>query len=474
MNSAADRTTVGGVGPRPVPLFLTAATLLVLLALVLAAAHLPTFVYPALGLLGVWLIGVLVLFSPQLPLLGLLVLYPFYIPLSFLVLSRLPGILELAVSGGKDALLALLVVATFGLGRGRLRRVAGRVWFILSAFAALLIAQAVIAPTPLRPSLLSVRFHLTYLFMLPVAAVVLRGTHLAEQFQRVILISGAVLAVAWLSVIGWTGLSDLGFQYATIRVLASAGDMGDPINVFATYLAVILCLTLGGAGLASSRWKWLLYGAALLVGWALLTTFSRRAIVGAGLGVFTMAVVSGRIRLVVPIAAAGVVVLAYASRDFLLRFTRINYSGGATTRMEHIRYTLENLDPLTIFVGHGVGTAGHVAQAAGVETAVPIHNYYFLLLFESGGIGLLLYLALCGVSFQLLYRAYRREELGWKTRGLVIGTIGALAAFLFAGLFGVGNAVLPGAPVVWASCGVGIALAGHDPQENRETRRVAP
>lgn len=459
MTGDAPRSSAGPVTPIEVLLLGGVGAILGL-----SLAYLPVQLFPAVAMAGLWVLAVVFVWRPQMVVMFLMVLYPIYIPLSLLVLSGTSGTVGTLISVGKDALLGLLALMTLWLGRDRLALIDRKIWISLTLLVFSIVVLAVAAPTGLRPSLLSARFHITYPLLLPVGVALFNDARLLRQQIFIVLTVAVGLALAWLSVLGWASVGELGYQMATVRLIAEQGEMGDPINVFATYLAIALCVAVGVATTArTQRGRLLLYGLSLILAWALLATFSRRAIVGAALGILVIAIIGRSLRLAVFMTVGAVAALGYASQSLIARFRRVDFGGGASERLEHVRYTLENLDPLSFFVGHGVGTAGHVAQVAGVESAVPIHNYYFLLLFEGGVLVLGLYLALCFFCVRELVRIGAPSSSDRKLQGAAVGTAGAFIAFLLGGMLGVGNAALPGAPILWATTGAVLGIAHTRP-----------
>lgn len=430
------------------------------LGLALVAALSPSMWAP-IGLLGLTGGVLLLLFRPLVVLCGLLVIYAIYVWLDAAVLPLLSPIVSVAIAGLREAgLLGLVLMAYF---KGRTGQLPGTFRLWLGAFALLVLALAVIPAAPAVPSVLSARFHLQYLLLLPISALLAGGTRGRKWVLYTVLGVGASVAGVWLSALGWAGLSGLQYQMATTQVLfGENSEVVNAINVLGIYMAVLLCLLAGLARHASRlSHRTTLIALSFLIGWALLSTFSRRSILALLVGGLVIVVVSRQWRTLFWGGAMGFVVLAYSSTQLLRRLSwdAADETGGVSLRMEHLLYTVENLDPLALFVGHGIGTSGDIAVEAGIRNAVDIHNYYLLLLFEAGVFGLLLYVLVCGVAMRYMVKAYRTGGLVGMDRGLVLGTIGAFAAFLLAGLFGVTNATIPVAPIMWTLVGCSVALA---------------
>ena len=460
---------------RPIRPAEAVGTTVVLLGLAASMAILPRPLLPFPLLAALIVVAAVYLSRPLLPLLGLLALYPFYMVIAGFFLSSLPGGVGTALGALKEVLLLGLVALVFLVPRGEVFQRYRPLWVAMAAFYALLGVLMVLSPAPLRAALASGRFHLTYPLLLPVALVIAGSQAAARQLAIVTFVAAAAAALGWLSVLGFTGLGGLAYSGATTRAIFAAGDFGDPINVLGTYMAIMVCFALGMAEEArSTRWRGVLYALAFLFGWALLSTFSRRSILGAMLGVLLIAWIGRRPRLLLASGIAGLAVVAYGSTVLLRRLSLAYAAGheGTSARLRHFWYTIENLDPISLLTGHGVGTSGHIALAAGARDAVDVHNYYLLLLFESGMFGLGLYLLLCWLVFDRLKRGYRGRLEGSVPRGLVLSMIGVLPGFLVTGMFGIGNGVLPNAPIVWALAGCALALVARETGEPAAPHRL--
>lgn len=428
------------------------------LGLALLAALSPS-VWAPIGVLGITGGILLLLFRPVLVLCGLLLIYALYVWLEVVILPLLPSLVAVGIAALREA--GLLGLVFMALLKGRIDRLPGTLRLSLVAFALLVLALAVVPAAPVLPSLLSARFHLQYLLLLPVAAMLVGRTAERGLILSVVLGVGALVAVAWLSALGWAGLGELQYGMATTQVLfGENSEVVNAINVLGVYMTALLCLVFGLVRHASTRPQSTLYMAlGVLLGWALLSTFSRRSILALIVGGVIVAVVSRQWRTLFWGGMAGFAVLAYSSTQLIRRlsWTAADETGGVSLRLEHLVYTIENLDALAIFVGHGVGTSGDVAVAAGVRNALDIHNYYLLLLFETGLFGLALYLLICGSAMYHLWRAYDMAPPSTTGRGLLLGTMGAFTAFLIAGLFGVTNATIPVAPLMWTLIGCSLS-----------------
>lgn len=388
---------------------------------------------------------------------GLLVLLSLYFWVSGLLLPLMPPPSSAVLSGVKEV--ALLGLALLVLFRGRI--LPSGVRLALWAFALLVLLLAVVPAAPLVARLLQARFHIEYLLLLPICAGLAYTARRRWWLVGAILGSGTAVAVGWLSVIGWTGLSEMEYALANTDLLfGEDSDLVNAINGIGMHMALIVAFCVGLLQHVRTRaLRWVVVGVLVLTGWALLTSFSRRAILATVLAAIVTAVLARRWRLLLWGGLAVAVVAAYASRSFLMRLSisGADATGGVSLRLEHLWYTVDSLGPLTTLIGHGVGTSGFVAVRAGVRGAVDLHSYYLILVYESGLIGLLSYLALAAFVLTALVRRYRSRPPTEAERGIVLGTIGALVAFFIAGLFGVTNATVPVAPIAWAFAGCSLA-----------------
>ena len=397
--------------------------------------------------------------APFAVLLVLLVYFPLHLWVDAVFLTRIGGAAGALAGISKDlALVALLVVALLQ-GRHRLALMPGTLVAALMAFSVLLVALGLAGPS-VRAAILDVRFHVEYLALIPVVGLLADTGARRRAIILVLLASAAAIAIAWLALLGWTGLGSLGYSAATTRALLGDSAVADAINVFGMYMALMCAVAIGIAAERRGHADRLIYAVlAVLLAWALLSSFSRRSVLGLMIGGVVMVLVSRRWRLALAGAAATAIVVAIASGPLLQRFSAgaADSTGGVSLREQHLRFTLSELDPVTTWIGHGVGTMGFVPMQAGVASAVDLHSYYLILLYESGVLGLGLYLLIVGAAFMQLVRAHGQAAAGSLERGVLLGSTGALTAFVLAGLLGTSNAVLPVAPVQWSL--VGLALA---------------
>lgn len=421
-------------------------------------------VAPGMTLAATVLLGgaVLLVVRPDFVLAGLLYLYAAYMWLVAMVLPAISPSLPGAVGVGKD----LVLIALFTLAvTFRWSRIEDQTDVLLRgsfiAFVGLAVALAFVGAAPLRVGILEARFHVNYILLLPIGLALGASPSSREMLVRAVCVAGAGLAIAWLSALGWASLNELQYSGATLRALLGESGGGDPINGLGLHLAVLVCLVVGVAQHDRVRNRLLIwYPLAALMTWGLLATFSRRSLLGLVLGIMVVAVMSRRWRLLSAGVVAAAVVLITASGDLVRRvsFSTLDETRGLSLRLEHLRHTVQSIDPLTFWIGHGMGTSGVVPVEAGVRGAVDIHNYYLLLFYEGGVILLLLYLFVALGALLLLARRYRSVADTWSERGVVLGTASAFFAFLAAGMYGVSNATLPIAPIMWTLVGLALAV----------------
>lgn len=417
-----------------------------------------------LAALGIGAGTLLLLLRPRAVFGVLLVLHGTYIWLLAAVFPLLPPGVSVAVGVLKELVLFALVVVVLRYPQ-RLRVVPARIWILLGAFVGLISLLVLVLAAPVGPALLEARYHLQYLLVLPVAVALGHTAKGRRVIAAVILATGAVVAVVWLSALGWVGIGELSYTTANTRVLAGgASDIGNAVNTLGLHSVLLICLSLGIIRHAPKRRvRMMMWAAVPLFAWVMLSSFSRRSMLGVAVGLLVIIGIGRYWRLLLFGIVVSVVGLSLASQDLLWRlsWSSADDLAGVSTRTLHLQYTLRHLDPLALFVGHGVGTSGVVPMEAGVPGALDLHSYYLVLVFESGFVGLALYLAIWAVALRHLVALYRSSPLEQTDRGLILGTLAAAGAFLFAGLVGTDNATLPVAPVMWALLGISLAAASR-------------
>jgi O-antigen ligase len=232
-----------------------------------------------------------------------------------------------------------------------------------------------------------------------------------------------------------------------------AGRIGDP-NELAAILVPALAFAIFGlvvfrAPLA--RWLLVAYGAVFAL--ALFLTESRGGLVALAVLLVAIATLSGSLRAravgaVLVVVALGIGYYSLvAPPETLSRVTEFA-AGGGTGRLDLWGIALDmSSDHPVLGVGAGNFQVEEPAYATRsttllrpdlvVDTPKVAHNTYLHVLAEFGWIGLALLLGLIVASLAHAWRAVRfferarLRDLEMLTRGIVVGTVGMLAAFAF-------------------------------------------
>ena len=411
-------------------------------------------------------------------LLALLALMPFHAFLSVWFGSLIGH--QSLIQAWKEGLLVVVV----GLGgyllwqepirRTRLRRPA-------VILAAAWVAVALVVTAANRPALGEVVFGLKTDFEALVAfalALMVGRTALARRGGQIVLLAGVlVVAFAMAQAFLWPSdtLSHFGYNPSTIvpyQVVGGSGEyrfggtLGGP-NQLGTYLILIMALTLA---VAVRRRRWWLLGLVPLAGVALWHTYSRVAWLGAVVAVAVVAVgltprrwqawAAGVMGLGVSIVAAGLAWAIGTKPAVRAALLHGSTTGAPSSDSQHLASLQTGLLQLAIKPwGHGLGTIGPATlQTAGHSDDGVIENYFLQVGYETGFVGLALFVAVCGaVAWDLARQASRRP--------LALGLLGALAGI------SVNALVLPAwtdsttALTFWILTGLVIGAAG-------ETKRV--
>jgi putative inorganic carbon (HCO3(-)) transporter len=319
------------------------------------------------------------------------------------------------------------------------------------AYSALLLlcwtlASMLWATDPVTARLTALRFAQGVLLIFIIFSAVRERRHLTWIVYA--FLAGAVLS----AVVGLSGAT----QAESIDFSGSdrlTGGIGDPNELAAVLLpalsfALFMLMTKKGVLL-----RCLLLGAAFICALALFRTESRGGVIGLGVMLLAGLVLSGpvRARATVTMFVTSGFALAYfafiAPPQALARLTAFSEGGGSgRTDLWAVAVDISRNHPL---VGIGAGNFPLVepSYAFGnrnlprfdliVDTPKVVHNMYLHVLVELGAIGFILFAVLIVCAFATAFRALRTlvQAGDWETeilaRGIIIGTLGMLAAFFF-------------------------------------------
>ncbi len=249
------------------------------------------------------------------------------------------------------------------------------------------------------------------------------------------------------------GIGPAAFQIANSPFIRAFGTIGQP-NSFAGYLngawPLVLCLTVV-AWQRRSRWGWLLLGALVVIGAALLLSFSRGAWIGALAGVLVILWLVGGWwrRGVALIVVTAVVVLAggwqYVPAPFGTRLGSATQIFRAPDIMRDdaqqrptVYAAVERAAQFNAGVAMwqsapvlGVGPGSYTrvypefARQGWLISRGHAHNAYVQIAAEQGMVGLLAFLGLWVVQWR---RAWRTTQIAGTARWVAIAACGTMAA----------------------------------------------
>jgi O-antigen ligase len=288
---------------------------------------------------------------------------------------------------------------------------------------------------------------------------------------------GAVFAAA-------IGLFGVYGQNAAVNDARLSGGFDDPNELAAVLVPAIVFAVAAFLAVGSRPVRWIYAAVAAFLGYAFLQTDSQAGLIALGLALFLAVIFSGRAR---PRVIAGVSVLLFVAT---LYYTFVTHpvaiesitSQGNVSGRESLWTVATEIAKDNPILGVGAGnfvivepsyaaSSINLPRADLVVRPELVHNSYLQVLVELGAVGLLAFLAVIGFSLLLGVRAARAFERAgdWQlemlSRGIVIGTVAMLTAYVFATnqyekqlwlLLGVGPAL----------CSVGLLAqraAGRDP-----------
>jgi len=233
-----------------------------------------------------------------------------------------------------------------------------------------------------------------------------------------------------------------------------SGGIGDPNELAAFLVPVVALATFGFAGERGLLERWLLLSSIAVSGLAIMLTLSRGGYVAFGAMLLIALVAAGSMRptafvLVLAVAGIGLGYFTFAAspqaRERITHFT----SGGGGGRTDIWSVALEAAAD-NPFTGVGAGNFRSVEPAYGASARVNlpnvelvvdrprvVHNTFLEMVVELGLIGGLAFVLLLAALLAPAVRAWRSFErardrrMELLSRGLVIGTLGMLVAFLF-------------------------------------------
>ena len=380
---------------------------------------------------------------------------------------------EAIIQAWKEVLLAVLAVLALVLViRSRRRRAALKAPWVLTAaaFTAMALVVTIFTRPPFTAVAFGIKTDLEFL-LAGVIALIVATPKFARRVVITVLASASVavgvdimliflLPPDFLTHFGYGPSTILPFQHIAMgtNVLRFPGTLGGP-NQLGTYLILPLCLSLIYAVKYRKRLLWLLLAGGII---CLIATQSRGAWLGALLALWItagfMLTVKLRRRFVLASAIIGMGLLlalpVAISRGGSLQYFLLHSSVAAhdqanlsdsqhATSLEH-GTTATLAQPL----GHGLGTAGPATFHAGNGNI--IENYFLQVGFETGILGLLLFIA----TLVLLVKTL----LSRTSAPLAIATGSAIAGICVVSIVLPAWADSSTALIVWISAGAAAGL----------------
>jgi hypothetical protein len=346
-------------------------------------------------------------------LLVLLALMPFHAFLS-VWLGSLTGY-QAVIQSWKEVLLLGLVALTTALAirqPERLQRLRQPAVMALAGFAVLALVVTALARPPLEVVIFGIKTDLEFLAAALVALLVASPGFMKRALQVVLISGGAVICFGLLQtlVLPPTFLTGFGYGPDTILPfqqldsdtpdLRFGATLGGP-NQFGTYLILILALALALARSWRSWWPMILVPLGIVT---LFHTHSRAAWLGAAAALTIVGVGrlprQWRLRAIGGVAVLGALFIVSLPilirdnsplQDYLLHGND-SYSQQRGSDYEHLASLQSGwLAVMTEPGGHGLGTAGPAVFHTGSGRI--IENYYLQLGFETGLVGMLLFIS---------------------------------------------------------------------------------
>lgn len=308
-----------------------------------------------------------------------------------------------------------------------------------------MLASMLWATDPVTAGLTALRFAQGVLLIFVVFSAVRERRHLTWIVYA--FLAGAVLS----AVVGLAGVTRAeGADTYSGRLTGGIGDPNELAAVLIPALSFALFMLVTKKGMLL---RWLLLAAALICALALFRTESRGGLIGLAVMLLASLVLSGPVRarvMMIVLATSGFALVYFTSiapPQALSRVTAFS-AGGGTGRPDlwAVALDVSRDHPL---VGVGAGNFPLVEPSYAfrdrnlprfdliVDTPKVVHNMYLHILVELGVVGLVLFAVLIVCAFVAAFhavRAFARAgdwEMEILARGIIIGTIGMLAAFVF-------------------------------------------
>jgi putative inorganic carbon (HCO3(-)) transporter len=308
------------------------------------------------------------------------------------------------------------------------------------------LASTLWATDPVSARLTALRFGQGVLLIFIVFSAVRERRHLTWIVYAFLV--GAVLS----AVVGLAGVtqSERADIYASGRLTGGIGDPNELAAILLPALSFALFLLMTEKGMLS---RWLLLAAAFICALALFRTESRGGLIGLAVMLLASLLLSGPVRARVTMMALAISGLALvyfaliAPPQALTRLTAFSEGGGSgRTDLWGVALDISRNHPL---FGVGAGNFPLVEPSYAfhnrnlprfdliVDTPKVVHNMYLHVLVELGAIGFILFAVLILCAFATALRALRALarvgdlETEILARGIIIGTVGMLAASFF-------------------------------------------
>lgn len=271
---------------------------------------------------------------------------------------------------------------------------------------------------------------------------------------------GAAVCAAWSIVahlLGWDGGRARSFS-------------GDYMAAGGMYM-LGLVLAAARALFSRGRWRWFWLGASLLLGTALLFTFTRSSWIGAALALLLLAGVRDWRLPVLGVAAALAFLFLFPDNAISRRVQTISLQSPITSNTER-RFMWDSALKLIRdrpWLGYGVDNLSRVyaryAHPEAIEQSPPhVHNTEMQLAINGGMIALVFFVWWAAAFLRLGWSAWRRNQEAPERAGAALGLTAAFAGFLTNGIFEFNFGTAQVITIVYFLTGLLPAYAVADPK----------
>ncbi len=441
----------------PYEKMLLVSSISIIMLMALISIHTP--IVP-LGFISIIVLLFLVIFKPVMPILIIIVIFTLFPFIAVLW----PVIAEAKYTVIKEGIYLIVLAAGFLRHKsGSIQRRISWGSSCLSVYVVTLIFFCGATAPNLMIGLISLRDHIAFILLALVIPHIIRPKD-PKRIIVTILILTSLIALIHIIDFGVTHKFTLG--HGAPRTLLNALNPNILGTLYATQLAILMCLW--WYLIKRSRYKLFMQGlllsAALILSVALVVTLSRRSIVALALAVLIgfwllnrSISIRRRILIVIMVFLVGFFVVQHAPETLKVRLHNIIQMDNVDVlRQEELRtFGSEYLSNMSVLLtGRGFGLVGSPNLLRG-DYNFYYHNYYIILLSDSGLVGLGLFIFSVGI---ILLRPLFLRKVNHDTEPLVSAIFQGLLVILISNLFGTTLMSIPVNVFFWCYIGVMIYL----------------